>query len=1198
MAKRKRVLKATITDAGPRKRVRTKRRTPPDLTLTPLRHAIIVTFLTWQKLRRDAEDAFMLRVKEYPDQFSAFSGKVQDFDEDLSDSSPARMELLGRMSVPPDSPEFINLDAAPRARSRDAAFRNVHQVLMLYRLWDCLAAALDMEEGPDVNFAALKGTAVSQSMSTDVMVYSEHFPNIVNIPDIPDFIMTARDAIAQEYSWFSEPFEETEASKLEFRRGVVDDEMGSRSPMDGILSNLCKRVSSMNAQRILINVELVCLMIRWVLFQGEDISLDIGKAIQKYIVERIASNGPNVPDLDHLRTMQIDTPCAYATLFSPLLLFHRFLLTGRRAMTPLLLGAFMQCQKEKPAWIVYTENLLWRRLVDIAAGKYETVVGLHKFFSDWSRLWNKHSAQLPDPRQDWFLTLIPAFPEQGQQLGRLELLSDADEPENASVDSPTVASVIPDEDSPGEPDKDGPGGPTLQGDDGTTKRISARTNKGKKMPDLVAEDISFQRKSKLLAAKKKKLKIDPIDDDDTDPVEDDQLTDDDLPSEPESENIEDDIDDLKPLKPRFLLPGFTHEDLKRITVDENAYNRAFRMFDIPDKAPAASKSSQKLGEERVLGAEERAELVLPVPLPSFSDGTSPDPAVRDFCVHPRVAKVEYKLLQEIIQSAMSLDDDSPRLVSVFSYERWNSLSTVEQLEEYSSRNIIIHGHPIEGTFSWDTSCFKTKLGLSPDDTISVQDMSKRNLQNISAQNIRVPVQELIEAGKKGGHKGRVYNALSIPIGKRPLVDIAGLAGLDMGRVAWIPARQTMQLKARQEFPYPDHAVSWATAATTDATSWPHIDGEGAGTAVVIVQGMKLWCIARRKSFDHGLETINAVPEGFEPSAANTDFFEYEMYLLREKDCLIMQPGTLHYVLTVEPTIVYGQHFYSLPHIRKSVMSLGHALFTERMISNEAHIGMIRIVVRLLPYWFKCYKDGIIDPCTCPDISTVDGILTVIAVGNVVLFHNVLLLRPHVTSFREKLTIEELVAAKLIYVHFMRLILRSYEIRVDTSTRPTNEEFSVFHAGILRFAQALIAYAKKEEILGLREEAHSTQSRPVKKETVELTPANVFRRTFKAVESFWPNQWEALLPLFPDESAAVQGSDEEQATLEDLLQTRFELEESIIHVVRRESQLEKHEINIEPFRLRQETNAPNTTRQVAAYVEISRTVQGKGKQRQS
>lgn len=64
----------------------------------------------------------------------------------------------------------------------------------------------------------------------------------------------------------------------------------------------------------------------------------------------------------------------------------------------------------------------------------------------------------------------------------------------------------------------------------------------------------------------------------------------------------------------------------------------------------------------------------------------------------------------------------------------------------------------------------------------------------------------------------------------------------------------------------------------------------------------------------------------------------------------MQPGTFHWVLTTGPTLVYGQHFYTFLHLKRSVSCAVHALYTEYYTTNTGHIAFFYVLLRFLAYW--------------------------------------------------------------------------------------------------------------------------------------------------------------------------------------------------------------------------------------------------------
>lgn len=63
------------------------------------------------------------------------------------------------------------------------------------------------------------------------------------------------------------------------------------------------------------------------------------------------------------------------------------------------------------------------------------------------------------------------------------------------------------------------------------------------------------------------------------------------------------------------------------------------------------------------------------------------------------------------------------------------------------------------------------------------------------------------------------------------------------------------------------------------------------------------------------------------------------------------------VLTTGSTIAYGGHFFTAPHIVKSVGCLVLALFTEHWTTNTSHLDFFRVVLRFLPAWFRSLTEG-------------------------------------------------------------------------------------------------------------------------------------------------------------------------------------------------------------------------------------------------
>lgn len=164
----------------------------------------------------------------------------------------------------------------------------------------------------------------------------------------------------------------------------------------------------------------------------------------------------------------------------------------------------------------------------------------------------------------------------------------------------------------------------------------------------------------------------------------------------------------------------------------------------------------------------------------------------------------------------------------------------------------------------------------------------------------------------------------------------------------------------------------------------------------------------------------------------------------------------------------------------------------------------------------------------------DGLLTLIAVGNVACFYEALIFRADIKQLTPAagcVSSKELGIIRMAYQQMMVMALRDHEVDVETVEEPTNADFTVFHAAITRFARSILSYAVKElAIQRFSEEDYVTY--PLLR---RLQPHVLFNRFKRTLEEFWPGQWDHI--QIPDyDGPNAQGADFEQ---------RIELEEQEI-----------------------------------------------------
>lgn len=113
--------------------------------------------------------------------------------------------------------------------------------------------------------------------------------------------------------------------------------------------------------------------------------------------------------------------------------------------------------------------------------------------------------------------------------------------------------------------------------------------------------------------------------------------------------------------------------------------------------------------------------------------------------------------------------------------------------------------------------------------------------------------------------------------------------LDDGLFVWQAGGRAVKHRRQPRYPYDD--VIFATAATPDSTSPPHVDGLGAQTVTWLVATKtpnayaKIWSFSRPKEQGRGIDSIFHIPREYDPSSANTKFYNIYNVGLKRWDML-------------------------------------------------------------------------------------------------------------------------------------------------------------------------------------------------------------------------------------------------------------------------------------------------------------------------
>ncbi|KAH6869620.1 hypothetical protein BKA70DRAFT_1029423, partial [Coprinopsis sp. MPI-PUGE-AT-0042] len=167
--------------------------------------------------------------------------------------------------------------------------------------------------------------------------------------------------------------------------------------------------------------------------------------------------------------------------------------------------------------------------------------------------------------------------------------------------------------------------------------------------------------------------------------------------------------------------------------------------------------------------------------------------------------------------------------------------------------------------------------------------------------------------------------------------------------------------------YPTSHMRWSLVAFNGALHYLHIDSDGFGTWLEVKHGLKLWVIVRPKdgSASGPVPSFTEI-DGFlkffgQGDLPNSDRWDVEAVVLKPGSRLIMAPNTMHAVWTMENSICYGGHFYSVATLLPTVVGVIHAFIGEASLTNTDHFPsrlLLRRMVHFFHFAFIC-KGGVL-----------------------------------------------------------------------------------------------------------------------------------------------------------------------------------------------------------------------------------------------
>jgi hypothetical protein len=213
-------------------------------------------------------------------------------------------------------------------------------------------------------------------------------------------------------------------------------------------------------------------------------------------------------------------------------------------------------------------------------------------------------------------------------------------------------------------------------------------------------------------------------------------------------------------------------------------------------------------------------------------------------------------------------------------------------------------------------------------------------------------------------------------------------------------------------------------------------------------------------------------------------------------CRYIQPNTPIYDLTTEHAIVHGRFFYPSSTSQLTAFAIVHSFILRPGPTHQLTNERFTFLRRMMAMWFNCYReDPLFDPSRfphIPDVRTENGLMDIIALGNILELATVLDRRCYMSSglhWTERL---EMGASRMMYRQLQSIIALNFVLCVDGQPiRPS----AIFQRSLVEFAAAVVVY---------KEDMHAARKIP------SCSPAKVKEKMVTLFRSNYPELLPNLL----------------------------------------------------------------------------------------
>ncbi|KAH8109342.1 hypothetical protein DFH11DRAFT_1813003 [Phellopilus nigrolimitatus] len=289
---------------------------------------------------------------------------------------------------------------------------------------------------------------------------------------------------------------------------------------------------------------------------------------------------------------------------------------------------------------------------------------------------------------------------------------------------------------------------------------------------------------------------------------------------------------------------------------------------------------------------------------------------------------------------------------------WDRLDLAQRRAAFKRSNVHISGPPqtqtpLFGIKDWSSPNFDGLLNLSHprqvhDLTVPIVDDENANLRKttlgkminyITAMKKEERLAPMKNAKSKMG--AQCLNALDIPLcGTLPGVNF----DVELDDCSKFAFQTDDAFKWRTKLGLNSLGNRWGLLALQSARSGVHMDAGGGCTMVRMVLGSKEWLIATDPDMIPG-------PRGWHPEDS-----DWESVYLRPGDDLLMRPGTVHSVITLDDCFAVGGHFYHSGLFIETLNAMIIEHYRGKWVTNTEHTRMPMLLLKALTGYAEILRD--------------------------------------------------------------------------------------------------------------------------------------------------------------------------------------------------------------------------------------------------